>query len=41
MRESTGSSTAPTAAVVDALSVKTSENVAETGQGIDAGKKIS
>ena len=30
----------PTAAVVDAQSVKTSGNVAETSQGIDAGKKI-
>ncbi|WP_372456411.1 IS5 family transposase, partial [Streptomyces anulatus] len=30
----------PSAAVVDAQSVKTSSNVAETSQGIDAGKKI-
>jgi transposase len=30
----------PTAAVVDAQSVKTSANVAETSQGVDAGKKI-
>ncbi|WP_437112712.1 transposase [Streptomyces hydrogenans] len=30
----------PSAAVVDAQSVKTSGNVAETSQGIDAGKKI-
>ncbi|MFE1837275.1 IS5 family transposase [Streptomyces sviceus] len=30
----------PTATVVDAQSVKTSANVAETSQGIDAGKKI-
>ncbi|MFH9953740.1 IS5 family transposase [Streptomyces roseolus] len=30
----------PSAAVVDAQSVKTSRNVAETSQGIDAGKKI-
>ncbi|MEV7739799.1 transposase, partial [Streptomyces sp. NPDC088921] len=30
----------PTAAVVDAQSVKTSANVAEPSQGIDAGKKI-
>ncbi|WP_215451738.1 IS5 family transposase [Streptomyces sp. ATCC 21386] len=30
----------PTAAVIDAQSVKTSANVAETSQGIDAGKKI-
>ncbi|BBC29640.1 Transposase [Streptomyces graminofaciens] len=30
----------PTAAVVDAQSVKTSANVAKTSQGIDAGKKI-
>ncbi|BDM74829.1 hypothetical protein HEK616_83160 (plasmid) [Streptomyces nigrescens] len=33
-------STEPTAAMVDAQSVKTSGNVAETSQGIDAGKKI-
>ncbi|MEU6622931.1 IS5 family transposase [Streptomyces litmocidini] len=31
---------APSAAVVDAQSVKTSSNVAEDSQGIDAGKKI-
>ncbi|MCQ9178682.1 hypothetical protein KMT30_06485 [Streptomyces sp. IBSBF 2953] len=30
----------PTAAVVDAQSVKTSANVAEISQGIDADKKI-
>ncbi|MEV6808934.1 IS5 family transposase [Streptomyces sp. NPDC051132] len=30
----------PTAAVIDAQSVKTSANVAETSQGIDAGEKI-
>lgn len=35
-----GRSAQPTAAVVDAQSVKTSGNVPETGQGIDAGKKI-
>ncbi|MEW2079585.1 IS5 family transposase, partial [Streptomyces sp. NPDC013433] len=39
-RRSHGRSTQPTAAVIDAQSVKTSANVAETGQGIDAGKKI-
>ncbi|MFE6946646.1 IS5 family transposase [Streptomyces chartreusis] len=36
-----GRSAEPTAAVVDAQSVKTSANVAETSQGIDAGKKIA
>ena len=35
-----GRGTEPTAAVVDAQSVKTSGNVAEASQGIDAGKKI-
>lgn len=35
-----GRGTEPTAAVVDAQSVKTSGNVAEDSQGIDAGKKI-
>ncbi|MFC5241135.1 transposase [Streptomyces atrovirens] len=39
-RRSHGRSTQPTAAVIDAQSVKTSANVAETSQGIDAGKKI-
>ncbi|MFC7266795.1 transposase [Streptomyces lutosisoli] len=39
-RRSHGRSPEPTAAVVDAQSVKTSANVAETSQGIDAGKKI-
>lgn len=39
-RRAHGRSTEPTAAVVDAQSVKTSGNVAETSQGIDAGKKI-
>ncbi|MFE0420136.1 transposase [Streptomyces tendae] len=38
-RQSHGRSVQPTAAVVDAQSVKTSANVAETSQGIDAGKK--
>jgi transposase len=38
-RRAHGRSTEPTAAVVDAQSVKTSANVAETSQGIDAGKK--
>lgn len=36
-RRSHGRSTQPTAAVVDAQSVKTSANVAETSQCIDAG----
>ncbi|WP_442806795.1 IS5 family transposase [Streptomyces sp. NBC_01750] len=39
-RRAHGRSPDPTAAVVDAQSVKTSGNVAETSQGIDAGKKI-
>ncbi len=39
-RRAHGRSAEPTAAVVDAQSVKTSANVPETSQGIDAGKKI-
>ncbi|MFJ6574191.1 IS5 family transposase [Streptomyces sp. NPDC091292] len=39
-RRAGGRSAEPTAAVVDAQSVKTSGNVAESSQGIDAGKKI-
>ncbi|BBC39113.1 hypothetical protein SGFS_104070 [Streptomyces graminofaciens] len=39
-RRAHGRNAEPTAAVVDAQSVKTSANVAETSQGIDAGKKI-
>ncbi|MGW2721616.1 IS5 family transposase [Streptomyces sp. NPDC001492] len=39
-RRAHGRSSEPTAAVVDAQSVKTSANVAETSQGIDVGKKI-
>ncbi|GHE62230.1 DDE transposase [Streptomyces spiralis] len=39
-RRAHGRSTQPSAAVVDVQSVKTSTNVAETSQGIDAGKKI-
>ncbi|MGW7427183.1 IS5 family transposase, partial [Streptomyces sp. NPDC054813] len=39
-RRAHGRSTEPTAGVIDAQSVKTSANVAETSQGIDAGKKI-
>ncbi|MGC9501283.1 transposase [Streptomyces sp. WG7] len=35
-----GRSTQPTAAVIDAQSVRTSANVAETGQGIDAGETV-
>ncbi|MDT0475960.1 IS5 family transposase [Streptomyces sp. DSM 41014] len=39
-RQLHGPSVQPTAAVVDAQSVKTSTNVSGTSQGIDAGKKI-
>lgn len=39
-RRAHGHSAEPTAAVIDPQSVKTSANVAETSQGIDAGKKI-
>ncbi len=39
-RTAQGRTAAPSAAVLDAQSVKTSANVAETDQGIDAGKKI-
>jgi transposase len=39
-RRAHGRRTEPTAAVIDAQSVKTSANVGETSQGIDAGKKI-
>lgn len=39
-RQARGRSRQPSAAVVDAQSVKTSSNVAEESQGIDAGKKI-
>ncbi|MEU2956258.1 IS5 family transposase [Streptomyces xanthochromogenes] len=39
-RRAHGHAAEPSAAVVDAQSVKTSANVAETSQGIDAGKKI-
>ncbi|WP_433455397.1 IS5 family transposase [Streptomyces sp. CA-142005] len=39
-RRAHGRNTEPAAAVVDAQSVNTSGNVAETSQGIDAGKKI-
>ncbi|MFB7999262.1 IS5 family transposase [Streptomyces sp. NPDC056002] len=39
-RRAHGRAAQPSAAVVDAQSVKTSANVAETSQGIDAGKKI-
>lgn len=39
-RQLHGRSVQPTAAVVGAQSVKTSTNVSETSQGIDAGKKI-
>ena len=35
-----GRASTPTAAIIDSQSVKTSCNVAETSQGIDAGKKI-
>ncbi len=40
-RRAQGRSAEPTAAVIDAQSVKTSANVAESSQGIDAGKKTS
>ncbi|WP_310729564.1 IS5 family transposase [Streptomyces sp. N2A] len=39
-RRARGRTATPSAAVVDAQSVKTSSNVAEDSQGIDAGKKI-
>ncbi|PWJ04746.1 IS5 family transposase [Streptomyces sp. NWU49] len=39
-RRAHGRNVEPTAAVIDAQSVKTSANVAETSQGIAAGKKI-
>jgi transposase len=40
LREALGRDPAPTAAVIDAQSVKTSCNVRESEQGIDAAKKI-
>jgi transposase len=40
VREQAGRSPGPSAALVDAQSVKTSPNVPEASQGIDAGKKI-
>ncbi|WP_369229348.1 IS5 family transposase [Streptomyces sp. R21] len=40
VRRAQGRAAAPSAAVIDAQSVKTSANVAEASQGIDAGKKI-
>jgi transposase len=40
VRERAGRLAGPSAALVDAQSVKTSPNVPETSQGIDAGKKI-
>jgi len=40
VRKAAGREEAPTAAVVDAQSVQTSSNVAESSQGIDAGKKV-
>ena len=40
VREQAGRAAEPTAAIIDAQSVKTSGNVAESSQGIDAGKKI-
>jgi transposase len=39
-REQAGRAPEPTAAIIDAQSVKTSANVPESAQGIDAGKKI-
>lgn len=40
VREQAGRAAEPTAAIIDAQSVKTSNNVPEPGQGIDAAKKI-
>lgn len=40
VREQAGRAAGPSAAIIDAQSVKTSGNVAESSQGIDAGKKI-
>ncbi|MFI9848548.1 transposase, partial [Nonomuraea sp. NPDC051941] len=40
VRVSKGRAVVPTAAIIDAQSVKTSGNVGESSQGIDAGKKI-
>src|SRR5262245_46292125 len=40
VRQAAGRSEQPTAAILDAQSVKTSSNVPESSQGIDAGKKI-
>jgi transposase len=40
VREQAGRSPGPSAALMDAQSVKTSSNVPESSQGIDAGKKI-
>jgi transposase len=40
VREQAGRAGEPSAAIIDAQSVKTSGNVAESSQGIDAGKKI-
>jgi len=40
VRRAAGRQTEPTAAIIDSQSVKTSNNVPEASQGIDAGKKI-
>ncbi|MEV0056566.1 transposase [Saccharopolyspora shandongensis] len=40
VRVARGRAAAPTAAIIDSQSVKTSCNVSESSQGIDAGKKI-
>ncbi|MCE7001327.1 IS5 family transposase [Kibdelosporangium philippinense] len=40
VRVAKGRAAAPTAAIIDSQSVKTSCNVSESSQGIDAGKKI-
>ncbi|HET8662418.1 MAG TPA: transposase [Micromonosporaceae bacterium] len=40
VRQAAGRDAAPTAAILDAQTVKTSGNVPEHAQGIDAGKKI-
>ena len=40
MRKAAGRSAEPSAAILDAQSIRTSGNVPESSQGIDAGKKI-
>lgn len=41
VRKAEGRDTEPSACILDAQSIKTSDNVPVTGQGIDAGKKIA